>query len=78
MTPIGGVHPLHPPRLSVRCLVQPLAVRGLLGEGLRLDGSQCPEHCHAPRIESVPLRAGLHPRPLQVDNRTRVANKLTA
>ena len=77
-----GITPSAPCVRSARALsrsvalVEPLAVRGLLGRRARLDGLQRPEHGDAPRVVAVAERARLHLRPLLVHDRARVADEL--
>ena len=55
--------------LAVGRLVEPLAVRRLLGRCLRLDALQRLEHRDAPRVDQVRGVAGAHLRPLAVRRR---------
>ena len=76
--PGRAVDPVASCLLAVGGLVEPLAVRRLLGRRPRLDRVQGAEEREAPRVDRAARAAGLHLGPLPVDDVAAVAEELAA
>ena len=74
--PLGAVGPVGARILAVGTLIEPLGVRRLFGGGPRLDRPERAERGVTPWVDGVSEGAGLHLRPLLVNHRSRITDKL--